>query len=324
MASVASEASAASAFIIGVNGQDGRYLYDLLAVQGYELWGIDRETARGSKDCPWVRPVDITDPEDVRRAVDAFKPGQVYHLAAYHHSSQNAPGGELAELLDHSYQVHVLSLANFLEAIQKYSPRSRLFYAASSHIFGAPPVEPQDEMTAINPHTAYGITKACGVFLCRAYRQKFGLFSSAGILYNHESVYRSEQFVSMKIIRGAVKIKKGLQEQLVLGDLSAEVDWGYAPDYVNAMSRILRLPEADEFIIATGVKHTVQEFVEIAFGCLGLDWQKYVSEQEGILKRSIPQMLGNPQKLMLKTGWKPSVSFREMIAIMVRQVELDG
>jgi GDPmannose 4,6-dehydratase len=102
------------------------------------------------------------------------------------------------------------------------------------------------------------------------------------------------------------------------------VDWGYTPDYVNAMSRILRLPEADEFIIATGVKHTVQEFVEIAFGCLGLDWQKYVSEQGGILKRSIPQLLGNPQKLMLKTGWKPSVSFREMIAIMVRQVELDG
>jgi len=162
------------------------------------------------------------------------------------------------------------------------------------------------------------------VFLCRAYRQRYGVYAAAGILYNHESVRRSEAFVSRKIVQGAVRIRRGQQERLALGDLGAAVDWGYAPDYVNAMWRILRLPEADDFVIATGIQHTVQEFAEIAFSRLGLDWSQYVVEEGSILKRSTPLMLGNPQKLMAKTGWKPSVTFQQMIEIMVKQVEQDG
>jgi GDPmannose 4,6-dehydratase len=211
---------------------------------------------------------------------------------------------------------------NFLEAARVKSPKSRLFFASSSRVFGAPPSSPQDETTPLNPECVYGITKAAGQRCVRYYRQAHGLFAAAGILYNHESPLRAPAFVTTKIVRGAVAIRRGQQSKLVLGDLDAEADWGYAPDYVDAMRQILRLPAADDFVIASGASHTVRNFVEAAFGLVGLDWNAYVEVAPGLIsgqRRS--SLVGNTAKLTAATGWKPSVSFTELVRILVQAEE---
>jgi GDPmannose 4,6-dehydratase len=228
-------------------------------------------------------------------------------------------------LFTQSYAVNVVSLLNFLEAIRQYSPKTRLFYAASSHVFGRPETSPQDENTPINPLGIYAITKVSGLQLCRMYRTVYLVFASVGILYNHESPLRGEQFVSRKIVQGAIRCKKDPTHRLVLGDLAAEVDWGYAPDYVEAMYRIMNLKEADDFIIATGEKHTVEDFVRIAFDTLGLDWREFVMERKKIITRPAVTFMGNPAKLVRKTGWKRSVTFSNMVKLLVEsEGEHDG
>jgi GDPmannose 4,6-dehydratase len=225
---------------------------------------------------------------------------------------------ENTELFRESFRVHVFALINFLEAMRIFAQEGRLFYAASSHVFGNTPIKLQTEETPFNPAGIYGITKAAGIYACRFYRNQYQLFASAGILYNHESQYRQSTFVTTKIIEGAINIKKGRQNNLLLGNLDAEVDWGYAPDYVDAFQRILASPEPDDFIIATGEKHTVRDFVEITFGYLGLDWKKYVEEDAKIIFKSGATLVGNPQKLTQITGWKPSVDLRGMIKLLLQ------
>jgi GDPmannose 4,6-dehydratase len=244
-------------------------------------------------------------------------PDEIYYLAAFHHSSENVPTQDNGELFNKSFRTHVLSLVNFLEGMRMYAKDSRLFYAASSHVFGNAANEPQDEQTPFNPKCIYGITKTAGIHTCRFYRDRYGLFVSIGILYNHESSYRKSIFVTKKIINSAIKIKNNQQDKLILGNLSAEVDWGYAPDYVETFQRILNVPQPDDFVVATGKKHTVRDFVEITFGYLGLDWKKYVEEDKKIITKSYVTLVGNPQKLMRTTGWRPSVDFKAMIKLLL-------
>jgi GDPmannose 4,6-dehydratase len=304
------------AIVVGSSGQDGRLLRDQLLGSGTEVIGVSRKI---QEECPGFTQarIDVTSAGQVADLVRECRPAEVYYLAAYHHSSQemlaSAPLGHFQE----SFAVHVSGLLHFLEAIRHSSPATRLFYAASSLVFGDPRGEEQDEQTPMNPECAYGITKTAGIQCCRSFRQNHGVFAATGILYNHESILREEKFVSQRIVRTALRISRGEKSTLVLGDLSARVDWGYAPDYVAAMSATLALTKADDFVIATGTLHSIRDFVEAAFSQLGLDWREHVREDPSLLGRRRPPMRGNPAKLRALTGWKPTVSFEEMVHLLI-------
>ncbi len=311
------------AIIVGVTGQDGTLLYRILDGKKYQVFGIGRNRVfTNCKTWEDMRAVDIGNFQQVSALIEKIQPDEIYHLAAVHQSSED-PVADAVTLFSQSYAVNVVSLFHFLEAVRQFSPETRLFYAASSHIFGRPEKEPQDENTPVNPLAIYGITKASGLYLCRMYRSVHQIFASVGILYNHESHLRGETFVSRKIAKAAVRCKKDPEYRLVMGDLSVEVDWGYAPDYVEAMHRILNLPAADDFILATGEKHTVEDFVRTAFGTLGLDWREFVTERQEIITRPAVAFVGNPEKLVKMTGWKRSVTFDEMVRLLVEKAEAD-
>jgi len=312
-----------SAIIIGATGQDGTYLYRLLEEKKYLILGIGRQRIlTNNKDWVDLNRTDITNPLEVLDMVRKVCPDEIYHLAAIHQSAED-PITDPVTLFNRSFEINVLSLFNVLEAIRQISPKTRLFYAASSHVFGRPEKELQDENTPLSPQSIYGITKASGLYLCRMYRSVHRVFASAGILYNHESPLRAEQFVSRKIIKGAVRCKNDPEYRIFLGDLSVEVDWGYAPDYAEAMYRVVHLPEPDDFVIATGEKHSVEEFVKIAFESLGLNWRCFVTERKEIITRPAVPLVGNPEKLIRKTGWRRSVTFSEMVHLLVKKEEED-
>jgi GDPmannose 4,6-dehydratase len=303
------------AIIVGCNGQDGKLLSSYLLKKNYIITGIDKGVSTCS-DGSIIASVDIKNEKEVFKLINQFKPNEIYYLAAFHHSSETAFVDNI-KLFSQSLDIHVLGLANFLEGVKRHFPRGRLFYAASSHIFGQSNNKMQNEDTAINPSCSYGITKAAGIFICRLYRSNFSIFASTGILYNHESSLRNETFISKKIIAAAVNIKRKKQKKLIVGDLSAEIDWGYAPDYVDAMYKIINCKAADDFIVATGKKHKVVDFVKIAFQYLGLDWRQYVKEDRSIITKKNHCRVGNPKKLMEETGWRPSVKFSEMIKLLM-------
>ncbi len=303
------------AVVVGCNGQDGKIAMELLSKKGYGVVGIGKSVVR-TVGISWPKIIDITNTGDVFELLAALRPQEVYYFATVHHSSEDEQIDNLA-LFKQSYEINVLSLLNFLEGMRQFSPATRLFYAASSLVFGETNSELQDESTPFNPTTIYGITKLDGLMTCRFYRKNYEIFAAIGIFYNHESNYRLAKFISKKIVNSAIAIKNGKQDKLVVGDLNAEIDWGYAPDYVEAAHRILNIESSDEFVIATGIKHSVRDFVKMTFECLNLDWQNHVEENPNLLKRKRIAMVGNPQKLMNMTGWKPSVSFEEMIKILL-------
>lgn len=290
--------------ILGAHGQDGRLLHELLAGKGNAVIALGRTD------------FDIANPNGartlLREGID-----DVYYLAAHQHSSQDSARPDPWELYKKSAEVHVEGLFHFLEAIRTQAPHTRLFYAASSLVFGEPHSGVQNESTPLNPTCIYGITKASGVSLCRHFRHAHQVFVSAGILFNHESSLRARKYVIPKIIHAAVAIARGAREKLSLGDLRARVDWGYAPDYVDAMHRILSLAEPDDFVVATGQTHSVQDVVETVFSLLDLDWRDHVMESPGILTRKRCILKGDASKLQLQTGWRPSVDFRTMLVRLV-------
>jgi GDPmannose 4,6-dehydratase len=303
------------ALVVGCNGQDGYYLVQQLETKGYLVAGIDRDVA---KELPGGRGIDIRDASAVRYVIENLAPDEVYFLAAFHHSADD-PGLDEGELVLRSFEINTLALNHVLSAIAATSRHSRLFYAASSHIFGDPPTDVQDENTPLNPVDPYGISKTAGVHLCRYYRTQRQLFCSVGILYNHESPRRHGAFVSQKVVQAAVRISHQAQDKLVVGNLDAMVDWGYAPDYVDAMWRILQLPEPDDFVIASGSLHSVRDLVQTAFEAVGLDWNAYVETNPGVTKKRYGNRLqGNSARLEAQTGWRPSMPFAEMIQAMVQ------
>jgi GDPmannose 4,6-dehydratase len=302
--------------IVGSAGQDGRILFEKLQNAGHHVLGISRQSTVSS-DKTGQQNVDIRRLEQVLSVVQKWRPDEVYYVAAFHHSSQDTLSDDPLDLFDRSFAVHVTGLINFLDAIRQTNLPTRLFYASSCLVFGKTAGDVQDETTPFNPGCIYGITKMSGVHCCRFYRHTHGVFTAVGHLYNHESVYRSESFVSQKIIRAAIRISKNQQDALVLADLSARVDWGYAPDFVEAMERILALDQPDDFVIATGESHTVREFLEIAFKSVGLDWSNYVQINPSLTTRQRPLLIGNASRLRERTGWRPTVSFAQMIERLV-------
>lgn len=306
-----------TALIVGSNGQDGTYLFRQLEELGYEVTGIDRGTVHGNYR--GATP-DIECLESVVEVVRSLRPTEIYYLAAYHHSSEGGQD-EPAELVYRSFAINTLALNNFLLAILNQAPESRLFYAASSHVFGQTEIPLQNEQTPLNPTSVYGISKAAAVQLCRHFRREYNVYASCGILYNHESHLRSPQFLSRKVVRAAVQIHRGGREKLRVASLDAAVDWGFAPDYAAAMWHILQLPNADDFVVATGILHTVRDFVQIAFQALDLNWENHVVV-DGPLAAKIPahvSLCGDSSKLRSLTGWRPQTSFREMVLRMIAE-----
>ena len=293
------------AVIVGSDGQDGQLLQEKLKCIGYSIVGITKKT------------MDITNPKKVSELISSIQPQEIYFLAAFHHSSEEDINND-RELFSKSIDIHVIAPVNFLEAITFHSPQSRFFYASSCLVFSSSNIL-QTEDTELKPEGVYGISKAAGMMACQYYREKKKVYASIGILYNHESSLRTKNFVSRKIISSAARIARERKGHLKLGNLEALVDWGYAPDYVDAMHRILKLDEPNDFIIATGESHSVNEFLGIAFSYFGLDYRKYLVTDKGILVRDNLMRIGDSSRLKKETGWSPTVSFDEMIRKMVKE-----
>ena len=293
------------ALIVGSQGQDGYYLSELLRARGDRVVGIGRGE------------LDLRDRVRVARLLADSNAGEIYYLAGVFGSSESAAEDPWLDFQRCS-EVHVEGWLTFLDAAQARSAGTRLFYAASSRVFGHPSSTPQNESTTHAPLCMYGVTKSAGMQLCRFYRAR-GVHCSSGILYNHESPCRPASFVSRKIVRAAVDIKLGAARRLTLGRLSTAVDWGAAQDYVDAMARIVAAERPDDYIIASGKPHTVEQFVEAAFSALGLPWQPHVVEDPSVLKLtpSGAALVGDNARLRERTGWRPALGFRDMVRQMV-------
>jgi len=306
------------AIIVGARGQDGQFLCENLHRKNYAVIGLDKNSIEGNFS-PSRKPVDITKSDRVQELLKKQKPDEVYYLAAFHQSSEDKNCDD-GTVFTESLSINVQALFNFLDGIKRYSQSTRLFYAASSHIFGNPGQPIQDETTALRPNCVYGLTKLAGLHLCRIYRECHSVYASVGILYNHESPLRDPQFISQKIVRTMIAIKKRQEKKLIVGNLKTKIDWGYAADYVEAMVRVLQLPNADDFIISSGSNHTIEDFIKGAAHLLDLNWRSFVQEDPSLIKK-MPKghLQGNHQKITRLTGWTPTVDLNGLIKIMVEE-----
>lgn len=302
--------------VVGCAGQDGRYLVERLTKAGHAAYGIDR-CGLVAPDGKRLQDCNIESASDMAAIIGEVAPERVFYLAAYHHSSEAKEAAETSILLP-SFAVHVTGLVNVLDALVESQPQSRLFYAASSRVFGRPPASPQNEDTPFYPLCPYGISKAAGVHIVRLYRRN-GFFSCAGFLYNHESPRRPDHFVSRKIAKAVAAIKRDHTDKLILGNLDATVDWGYAPEYVEAMDKILDLDEAGDFVIASGRPHTIEEFVAAAFGHANLAWQDHVEVNPSLIRLTdaAAPMVGDSARLQALTGWRPKTDLSGLARLMV-------
>lgn len=289
---------------MGSTGQDGQLLSQLLRSKGYEVVGVSRDT------------LDITNRANVDELVRSIKPKELYYLAAHHHSSEAALDFSQL-LLEASFSVNVLAFGYFLQALAAHCPGCSAFYASSSHIFSGDVSQRLTEESEKKPGSIYAITKLAGMQMCDYYRTHHGLKVSSGILFNHESSLRTPDYLSKKIVQAAVTISKLGSGTLSLGNLDATVDWGAAHDFVDAMHRILQLETGDDFIVATGIPHTVADFLEVAFSHLGLDYLNHIEVNPDLIGREPKIRIGDPSKLVKATGWKPTISFDEMVVRLV-------
>ena len=315
------------AFITGITGQDGSYLSELLLARDYEVHGLVHrpDSLAGSnighlvtdatllKKRLFLHTGSFEDATHLRRLIGRSKPDEFYHLAG---QSSARLSLELPEATVDSIGMGTLRL---LEIIRDLPEPPKFFYASSAEVFGSPARSPQDELTPINPTTPYGAAKAFSQQIARIYRQAFQLHTCAAILYNHESPRRGGQFVTMKIARAAARIKKGLQKELVLGSLAGERDWGWAPDYVRGMWLMLQAEPVDDFVLATGKLHRVEDFVIAAFSAVGLKWRDHVRSDPALVSTVEPvASCGNPAKARRLLGWENTVPFDEMVSRLVQ------
>jgi GDPmannose 4,6-dehydratase len=307
------------AIITGITGQDGSYLAELLLERGYEVTGVVR---RASAPNLWriehlidrisLRPADLLDQLSIVRLIDDVKPHELYNLAAM----SFVPASWDQPLLTGEY--NSMGVTRVLEAIRHVDPGIRVYQASSSEMYGRVREVPQTEMTPFYPRSPYGVSKVFGHYITVNYRESYGMFAVSGILFNHESPRRGPEFVTRKVTDGVARIKLGMADHLPLGNLDACRDWGYAGDYVLAMWMMLQQDKADDYVIATGVSHSVRQLVEVAFGHAGLEWQKYVRTDPALLRPAeVDHLIGDASKAKKVLGWKPSVSFEQLIAMMV-------
>jgi GDPmannose 4,6-dehydratase len=319
--------SPVKALITGITGQDGSYLAELLIEKGYEVHGLVR---RSSSFNTWridhirerlaLHYGDLVDQNSLVRTLEAVQPDELYNLAAQSHVKVSF------EMPEYTGNVTGLGVLRLLDAVRELGLPTRVYQAGSSEMYGLVQETPQTERTPFHPRSPYAAAKVMGHWLAVNYREGYGMHVSNGILFNHESPRRGENFVTRKITMGVAAIKKGRARELRLGNLDAKRDWGYARDYVEAMWRMLQQEHPDDYVVATGETHSVREFLEEAFSCVELDWKEHVVVDPKYFRPAeVDVLLGDPTKARQVLGWKPRVSFRELVRLMVdADLETDG
>ena len=314
------------ALITGITGQDGSYLTELLLAEGYSVHGIVRrssntvrtridhltrdETIYGEK--LFLHYADLDDVTTIRRLMAKLAPDEVYHLAGQSHV------GASFDIPESTCQFAAMGTLKLLEILRDCDPVPRLLHTSSSEIFGSPDVMPQDESCPFRPATPYGVAKAFASNMIRVYRESFGLYVCNAICFNHESPRRGESFVTRKITRAAARIKLGLESQLPLGNIDAQRDWGYAPDFVRGFWNMLQMNEATDLVLSTGKQHQVKDWLDAAFEYVDLDWREFVVQDSRFLRKADPnRLVGNSSLAKELIHWEPEMSFREMVQEMV-------
>jgi GDPmannose 4,6-dehydratase len=317
---------AKKALITGITGQDGSYLAELLLSKGYEVHGIIRRASTfntGRLDSIYADPHsgqsrlflhygDLGDASALARLLGKIQPEEIYNLAAQSHVRVSFDSPE------YTTDITATGTVRLLEAIREAGLRPRFYQASSSEMYGKVLEVPQKETTPFYPRSPYGCAKVYSFWITVNYRESYGLHASNGILFNHESPRRGETFVTRKITRAVAHIKAGLQKKLYLGNLDAKRDWGYAKEYVEAMWLMLQQDKPDDYVIATGETHSIREFLDIAFGHVGLDWKQYVEIDPRYYRPTeVDLLIGNPSKAKKQLGWEPKIRFEELTRLMV-------
>jgi GDPmannose 4,6-dehydratase len=305
--------------VTGVTGQDGSYLAEFLLERGYEVIGMVRRTStvnfdriRHLQDDIELVYGDLLDQVSLIDILREYEPDEVYNLAA----QSFVPTSWKQPVF--TAEASALGVTRMLEAIRTVNPDIKFYQASSSEMFGKVVEVPQNEKTRFYPRSPYGVAKVYGHYITVNYRESYGVFACSGILFNHGSQRRGLEFVERKVAHGAVRIKLGLAEELRLGNLDAERDWGYAGDYVEAMWMMLQQPEPDDYVVGTGVTHSVRELCQVAFSYLGLNWEDYVvSDPKFFRPAEVDQLVADPRKARKVLGWEPKVSFEELVHMMV-------
>ena len=314
------------ALITGITGQDGSYLAELLLAKGYEVHGIIRRASTFNTERidhlyqdPHVNGVrlflhygDIADSTNLIKLLYRIQPDEVYHLAAQSHVRVSF------DIPEYTGDVTGLGTVRILEAIRETGSKAKFYQASSSEMYGKVQETPQRETTPFYPRSPYGAAKVYAYWVTVNYRESFGMFACNGILFNHESPRRGETFVTRKITRAIARIRAGLQDKLYLGNLDAKRDWGYAKEYVEAMWLMLQQKEPDDYVVATGETHSVQEFLEEAFSSVNLDWRKYVKvDPQYYRPAEVDLLVGDASKAKQKLGWEPTTTFTKLVHLMV-------
>ncbi len=307
------------ALITGITGQDGSYLAELLLAKGYEVYGIVRRSSvtkldrlDGVENRVHLLSADLIDERSLVHTLEVAQPDEVYNLAA----QSFVPESWTQPIL--TGEVTALGVTRLLDAICAVNPKIRFYQASTSEMFGKAQEVPQNEQTPFYPRSPYGVSKLYGHWITVNYRESYGLFACSGILFNHESPRRGLEFVTRKVTHAVARIKAGLQSVLELGNLDARRDWGYAPDYVEAMWRMLQLDQPEDFVVATGETHSVREWVQMAFALAGLDWQQHVRVNPAYVRPAeVDLLVGDASKARRILNWSPSVTFEQLVHIMV-------
>jgi GDPmannose 4,6-dehydratase len=312
--------AARRALIIGIAGQDGSLLAELLLGEGYDVFGVVRqptssrfENLEASRGRLELMQADVLDELSLVDVLSSARPHEVYNLA----SPSFVPMSWRQPVLTAEFAA--VGVTALLEAIRRVDDSIRFYQASSSEIFGEPREVPQNEETPLSPVTPYGVAKAYAHFMTRTYRRRYGLHASSGILYNHESPRRPLDFVTRKISHAAAACSLELESEVLLGDLDARRDWGYAGDFVHAMWLLVRQEEPDDYVIATGETHSVRELAECAFARVGLDWQDHVKVDETLIrgKAELHDLVGDPSKARERLGWSPEIDFEGLVHLLV-------
>jgi GDPmannose 4,6-dehydratase len=307
------------ALITGITGQDGSYLAEFLLAKGYEVHGLVRRSS--SFNTGRIDPIrdrlhlhygDLVDSTSLHAVIGTVQPHEVYNLAAQSHVRVSF------EMPEYTCDVTAAGVGRLLEALRVSGVKARFYQASSSELYGKVVETPQTEKTPFHPRSPYAAAKAYGFYLTQNYREAYDMFCSNGLLFNHESPRRGENFVTRKITRAVGRIVVGTQKKLALGNIDAKRDWGFAGDFVEAMWQMLQLEKPDDFVVATGETHSVREFLDVAFGRVNLDWKDYVVSDERFMRPAeVDLLLGDPSKAKKAFGWTPKVTFRQLAEMMV-------